>query len=174
VRGRDVQFPRRDGDDVDVDREQDQGVAREEDSLDVAVLHKVVDDAPLLVETRLVLDVAGKAREIVIPHALLDGFDAAAVAGPVPVRVEGTSPRAGAPRQPRDRGGGPQPPDPTRRSSRRRRLTTAPPKRSGSTRRAPRCASPTSRARPPSPPTRPACPPSGAACRRGACFPARR
>jgi hypothetical protein len=94
VRGREVLFPRRERDDVYVDREQEQGGTRDEDSLDVAVFRKVVDDAPLLVETRLILDVAGKAREIIVPSALLPGFQAAAVGGPVPVRVEGTSLRA--------------------------------------------------------------------------------
>jgi hypothetical protein len=94
VRGREVLFPRREGSDVYVDREQEQGGAREADSLDVAVFRKVTDDLPLLVETRLVLDVAGKAREVVVPQALLDGFEPSFVAGPVPVRVEGTRLRA--------------------------------------------------------------------------------
>ncbi len=94
VNGRAVLFPRREGADVYFDREDDAEREREEDSLEVAVFRRIVDDAPLTVETRLVLDVAGKAREITVPWALLPGFQAAGVTGPVPVRVEGTSLRA--------------------------------------------------------------------------------
>ena len=94
VKGRAVLFPRREGADVYFDSDDDDVPEREEDSLDVAVFRKVIDDAPLLIETRLVLDVAGKAREITVPGALLPGFQAADVTGPVPVRVEGTSLRA--------------------------------------------------------------------------------
>ncbi|MDP2345878.1 MAG: hypothetical protein Q8O67_33370 [Deltaproteobacteria bacterium] len=95
VKGRAVLFPRREGADVYFDREQEDGAQeREEDSQEVAVFRKVVDDAPLLIETRLVIDVAGKAREITVPWALLPGFEAASVSGPMPVRVEGTSLRA--------------------------------------------------------------------------------
>lgn len=94
VQGRAVLFPRREGADVYFDREDNSGQEREEDSLEVAVFRKVIDDAPLLIETRFVIDVAGKAREITVPAALLPGFEAGSVRGPMPVRIEGTSLRA--------------------------------------------------------------------------------
>ncbi len=94
VAGRSVLFPRREGADVYFDKDDEEAEEREEDSLDVAIFRKIVDDAPVTIETRMVLDVAGKAREITVPNALLPGFEAARVAGPVPVRIEGTSLRA--------------------------------------------------------------------------------
>ena len=95
VGGRAVVFPRRSDGNVSFDKDDDGGhEEREADSVDVAIFRKVIDDAPLLIETRLVLHVAGKAREVTIDNALLKGFEAALVSGPLPVRVEGTGLRA--------------------------------------------------------------------------------
>ena len=95
VGGRAVLFPRRVGDAISFDKDDDgDHEEREEDSVDVAIFRKLIDDAPLLIETRLVIDVAGKAREVTIDNALLPGFEPALVSGPVPVRVEGTKLRA--------------------------------------------------------------------------------
>ena len=96
VAGKPVLFPRRASSSISFDKDDGVDREREEDSVDVAIFRKVIDDAPLLIETRLVIDVAGKAREITVANALLPGFATALVSGPVPVRVEGTSLRAQA------------------------------------------------------------------------------
>ena len=94
VGGRAVLFPRRTGASISFDKDDGAEKERDEDSVEVAIFRKVIDDAPLLIETRLVIDVAGKAREITVDNALLPGFQTASVSGPMPVRVEGTSLRA--------------------------------------------------------------------------------
>ncbi len=48
----------------------------EQDSLDVQVYRLIQDGIPLLSETRIHLNVTGRAREIVLGKALLDGFSA--------------------------------------------------------------------------------------------------
>lgn len=57
-------------------------------SLDVQVFRQIVDDIPLQTVTRLVLQVAGKAREIALPHALLAGFVPVSLESPLPARLE--------------------------------------------------------------------------------------
>ena len=62
---------------------------REEDRLDVAVFRKVQDGVPLLVETRVLLEVAGKGREATLPGAVLEGFAPLSLAGSLPARLDG-------------------------------------------------------------------------------------
>ncbi len=60
----------------------------EGESLRVQVFRRVQDGIPLFVETRLELEVAGRAREITLPGALLPGTVPVAVSGDLPARVE--------------------------------------------------------------------------------------
>jgi hypothetical protein len=60
----------------------------EGESLRLQVFRQVKDGTPLFVETRLELEVAGRAREITLPAALLPGTQAVAVTGDLPARVE--------------------------------------------------------------------------------------
>ncbi|MBI1947536.1 MAG: hypothetical protein HYS27_17730 [Deltaproteobacteria bacterium] len=64
---------------------------REEDRLDVAVFRKVTDGVPLMVETRVLLEVAGKGREVVLPGAVLEGFAPLSLEGSLPARVDGAA-----------------------------------------------------------------------------------
>jgi hypothetical protein len=60
----------------------------EGESLRLQVFRRVQDDIPLFVETRLELEVAGRAREVTFPGALLPGTIPVAVSGDLPARVE--------------------------------------------------------------------------------------
>jgi hypothetical protein len=62
--------------------------AGEGESLRLQVFRRVRDGIPLFVETRLELEVAGRAREITFPGALLRGTAPVAVSGDLPARVE--------------------------------------------------------------------------------------
>ncbi len=59
-----------------------------EDTLEVAVVRRVVDEIPMIVETRVELKVAGRNRELLLGKVLLDGFTPLSLTSPVPVRIE--------------------------------------------------------------------------------------
>jgi hypothetical protein len=86
VRGSKVPFPERgEGGEVFLERT---AVAGEEDALDLTVHRKVSDEIPLLLTTRVTLQVSGKSREILLGKSLPDGFVPLSVGSPLPVRVE--------------------------------------------------------------------------------------
>jgi hypothetical protein len=85
--GRKVDFPNRSGDGELFLQRQEQEVA-EEDGLDIAVHRQLTDAVPALLTTRLVLNVSGKAREVVLGRSLPAGFVVQALDAPLPVRVE--------------------------------------------------------------------------------------
>jgi len=60
----------------------------EGESLRLQVFRQIKDGIPLFVETRLELEVAGRARELTFPAALLPGSVPVAVEGDLPARVE--------------------------------------------------------------------------------------
>jgi hypothetical protein len=62
--------------------------AGEGERLRLQVFRRIRDGIPLFVETRLELEVAGRAREITLPGALLPGTVPVAVSGDLPARVE--------------------------------------------------------------------------------------
>jgi hypothetical protein len=63
-------------------------VQTEEDRLEVRVQRKIVDSVPLVLVTRVELEVAGKAREVLLGRALPEGFVPLSLAGPLPARLE--------------------------------------------------------------------------------------
>jgi hypothetical protein len=60
----------------------------EGERLRLQVFRQIRDGIPLFVETRLELEVAGRAREITLPGAILPGAVPVAVSGDLPARVE--------------------------------------------------------------------------------------
>lgn len=62
--------------------------ARVENSMDVQVFRKVIDDVPLQVVSVFQLQVSGQQREIMLPHALLQGFVAVSINSPLPARLD--------------------------------------------------------------------------------------
>lgn len=65
-----------------------QPVVVEENRVDVSVFRKLTDDIPLSMETRLVLDVSGDDRELVLGQFLLPHFKPVAMNSPLPARIE--------------------------------------------------------------------------------------
>jgi hypothetical protein len=60
----------------------------EGESLRLQVFRRVADGIPMFVETRLQLEVAGRAREVSLPAAILPGTRPVAVEGDLPARVD--------------------------------------------------------------------------------------
>ena len=60
----------------------------EGESLRLQVFRRIRDGIPLFVDTRLELEVAGRAREITLPGALLPGMVPVGVSGDLPARIE--------------------------------------------------------------------------------------
>jgi len=58
------------------------------EGLEVEVERRVVDEIPLLLVTRIELNVSGKDREVTLGKVLPDGFVPMALASPLPARVE--------------------------------------------------------------------------------------
>lgn len=63
-------------------------VAEEGERLEVLVHRQVTDDVPLLLTTRVVLNVAGKNREVLLGKALPPGFVPVSLDAQLPARVE--------------------------------------------------------------------------------------
>jgi hypothetical protein len=57
--------------------------------LDVIVHRRVIDEVPLLLDTRIELKVAGPAREVLLGRAVPEGFVPMSLSTPLPTRVEG-------------------------------------------------------------------------------------
>ncbi len=62
--------------------------AAENERLDIQVQRKLTDGVPMRMETRVVLDVAGRAREELLAQAVPDGFEPLAIEAPLPARLE--------------------------------------------------------------------------------------
>ncbi len=60
----------------------------EGERLDVVVHRRVTDDVPLMLTTRVVLDVSGKSREVVLGRSLPAGFVPMAITSELPARIE--------------------------------------------------------------------------------------
>jgi len=87
--GHAVEFPSRSPEgELFLQKQEDDEPAQEEDQLDIAVHRHVVDDVPLLLATRIVLNVSGKTREVVLGKSLPAGFLPHSIEAPIPVRIE--------------------------------------------------------------------------------------
>jgi hypothetical protein len=62
--------------------------AAENERLEIQVQRKLIDGVPMRIETRLVLEVAGRPREELLARALPDGFEPLALEAPLPARLE--------------------------------------------------------------------------------------
>ena len=87
MRGKPVAFPRRDATGR-VSLQQRQGPARAEDRLDLRVQRRLVDDIPFYIHTRMMLNVAGKHREVALEGVLPTGFVPVQLDSPLPARIE--------------------------------------------------------------------------------------
>lgn len=89
VRGQEVAFPDRDADGrLWLRRRVEPAEDGDGDRVGV-IVHRLVDDAvPLLLDSRIQLEVSGKPREILLGPALPDGCTPMALEGPLPARFE--------------------------------------------------------------------------------------
>jgi hypothetical protein len=87
VDGRALPFPRRDEAGLVWLRAGGESTGKAE-SLRVQAFRRIVDGIPLWAETRLELEVSGKAREVELRGALLPGSVAVAVSGDLPARLD--------------------------------------------------------------------------------------
>jgi len=87
VSGRRVPQPRRDEAGLVWLRTEGESTATAE-SLRLQAFRRVVDGIPMWIETRLSLEVSGKAREIELTGALLPGTVVVAVSGDLPARID--------------------------------------------------------------------------------------
>ncbi|PYT08449.1 MAG: hypothetical protein DMF49_05195 [Acidobacteria bacterium] len=87
LRGREVAFPRRD-EQGRLWLEKPPGAEQEESRMDIAVHRRVTDDIPLLLTTRIDLQVSGESREALLGRALPDHFVPISLTGPLPARLE--------------------------------------------------------------------------------------
>jgi len=67
---------------------QKSSVDSEGDRLEIVVHRKLTDNVPLLLTTRVVLNVAGKSRELTLGKALPAGFTPMSISGELPARIE--------------------------------------------------------------------------------------
>lgn len=81
-------FPRIDKGAIWLKSQQDKQTKSQQDNLDLQVFRQILDDNPLQMVTRLVLNVSGVAREVSLPHALLQGFMPVSLNSPLPARIE--------------------------------------------------------------------------------------
>jgi len=63
-------------------------VETEGERLEIVVHRRVTDDVPLLLTTRVVLNVSGKSRELVLGKALPSGFTPMSITSELPARIE--------------------------------------------------------------------------------------
>ncbi|HEY3254939.1 MAG TPA: hypothetical protein VGJ91_13355, partial [Polyangiaceae bacterium] len=63
-------------------------VESEGERLEIVVHRRVTDDVPLLLTTRVVLNVSGKSREVVLGKALPPGFIPMSISSELPARIE--------------------------------------------------------------------------------------
>ena len=87
VEGRPVPVPRRDEGGLLLLRQGGAEGAGGE-NLQLKVFRKIADGIPIFIETRLLFDVSGKAREVVLGGALLAGAVPVAVTGDLPARLD--------------------------------------------------------------------------------------
>ncbi|HVU03649.1 MAG TPA: hypothetical protein VHE30_17945 [Polyangiaceae bacterium] len=62
--------------------------AEEGDRLEVLVHRKITDEVPVRVDTRILLNVAGKSREVVLGKSLFPGFVPMSIESALPARIE--------------------------------------------------------------------------------------
>jgi hypothetical protein len=87
IRGRAVPFPARD-EQGRLWLQKQPGREQAEDRLDITVHRKVTDEIPLLLTTRVELQVSGKGREAVLGRALPPRFVPTSLAGSLPARID--------------------------------------------------------------------------------------
>ncbi len=88
VDGKKIDFPQFSGGRIGLGLKENKDAQSAPARIQIKVFRKIYDDVPLTTETRLVLDVSGPGREVVLGHALLSGHHPLGIASPLPARLE--------------------------------------------------------------------------------------
>jgi len=88
VSGKPVPFPRREQDGLLLLRAGGEAGEAVEEQLRLKVFRRLADDIPLWLETRVVFEVSGKARELRLAGLLVPGSTPVSVSGDLPARVD--------------------------------------------------------------------------------------
>lgn len=83
-----INYPHIEQDAIWLGSQEEHAADTQRDNLDLQVFRQIIDDNPLQMVTRLVLNVSGMAREVHMPHALLPGFIPISLDSPLPARIE--------------------------------------------------------------------------------------
>ncbi len=86
VRQKDIFFPQRDEEGRIFLSAED--TEQSDESIDLDVHRKIIDDIPLTLSTRIVFKISGKSREVVLSKALPDAFIPTALTSTLPARLE--------------------------------------------------------------------------------------
>ncbi len=86
--GRNIEFPQYSGGRIGLGLKQNKDAQSAPARIHMKVFRKIYDDVPLTAETRLVLDVSGPGREVVLGRALLPEHYPLGIASPLPARLE--------------------------------------------------------------------------------------
>lgn len=88
INGNRISYPRIDQGSIWLNPKQALKTDNQQDSLDVQVFRQIIDDNPMQMITRLILQVSGTAREVSLPYALLPSAIPVRLDSPLPARIE--------------------------------------------------------------------------------------
>jgi hypothetical protein len=88
IGGKAVPFPLFSGNSIGLGKAQNDGRQAAPESLAIRVYRKLADEVPFTVTTRVLLDVSGPGREVLLGRALLEGLIPMGLKSPLPARLE--------------------------------------------------------------------------------------
>ena len=88
ISGQPVPFPLFSGDNIGLGKAQNDGRQSVPESLAIKVYRKLSDEVPFTVTTRMLIDVSGPGREVLLGRALLEGMIPMGLKSPLPARLE--------------------------------------------------------------------------------------
>lgn len=88
VDGKPIPFPQFNGQKIGLGLKQNNTDSSSPATLNIKVYRKINDHIPLTVDTKIILDVSGPGREVLLGNSLLDGAIPLNIKSPIPTRLE--------------------------------------------------------------------------------------
>lgn len=88
VDGKPIPFPQFNGQKIGLGLKQKNADPSSPATLNIKVYRNIIDDIPLTIDTKIILDVSGPGREVLLGKSLLDGAIPLSVKSPIPARLE--------------------------------------------------------------------------------------
>jgi hypothetical protein len=88
VNGKSISFPQFDGKKIGLGLKQKNADSSSPATLNIKVFRKINDAVPLTVDTKIILDVSGPSREVLLGNSLLNEAIPMGIESPVPARLE--------------------------------------------------------------------------------------